>query len=364
MTALPRLPIKSFYSRYEPYLSPIAVMAGFVWDNLTLQRIDLLVENIVIISYLLIALLCILFMNAYDAGRLRGRFFDKAVVGVPFLLQVVFGGLFSAFLIFYTRSATIAASWPFLLLLLGLLVGNELFRRRYQRFVFHISVYFVTLFSYAVFAVPILVSRIGSGVFVLSGLASLALIFLVVWLVKKVIPARVQASRNYLLISIGSIFVVFNLLYFFNLIPPIPLAMKESGVYHSVARTGQGYEVKYEPAPWYRFWAEWDNEFHWQAGQPVYNFTAVFAPTKIDTRIQHRWSYYDEQAEEWVIKDTLGYSMVGGRDGGYRGYSLKYGVEPGQWRVDTVTPTGQILGRNKFEIVKTGQIPSLETAFK
>lgn len=364
MPELPKLPIKHLYSKYEPYLSPIAVMAGFIWDNLTLQRIDLLIENIVIIVYLSIALLSILFMNAYDAGWLRGRFFDKAVKGMPFLFQVVMGGLFSAFLIFYSRSATIAASWPFLLLLFGLLVGNEVFRKRYQRFVFHIAVFYIALFSYSVMVVPVVFSRIGAEMFVLSGIVGLVLIFLIILVINKIIPERVARSRNLLAITIGSIFIAFNLMYFLNLIPPIPLAMKESGIYHSVARTSEGYQAEYEPAPWYRFWAEWDDEFHWQPGQPVYSFSAVFAPTKIDVRISHRWSYYNEQKTEWETRDVLSYPMVGGRDGGYRGYSLKYGVEPGKWRVDIVTETGQILGRNKFEIIESDREADTKTGIK
>lgn len=352
--------LKGFYSQYEPYLSPIAVLAGFIWDNLTLQRIDLWVENVVILSYLTIALLCILFLNAYDAGRLKGRFFDKIVIGVPFLLQVVFGGLFSAFLIFYIRSATIAASWPFLVLLLALLVGNEIFRSRYQRFVFHISIFFITLFSYSVFAVPIIVDRIGDKIFILGGVVSLVLIYMTIYLIYRIVPARVLQARKLLILSIGGIFLVFNLMYFYNIIPPIPLALKESGIYHQVERQNGDYLVEYEPSVWYRFWSDWLPEYHWQPGEPVYNYSSIFAPTDISTEIKHRWSYYNESREEWVVKDMLSYSMSGGRAEGYRGYSLKYGVQPGKWRVDVITKTEQVLGRNEFEIIKTESIPKLK----
>lgn len=361
---MPKELIKQFYSQYEPYLSPVAVLVGFVWDSLTLQRIDLFYENLVMLIYLTLVLFCILFLNAYDAGRIRGRIFDKIVVGVPFLLQVVFGGLFSAFFIFYTRSASIWASWPFILLLLGLLVGNELFRKRYHRFVFHISIYFITIFSYSVFVLPILVDKIGTGIFLLSGLLSLIVIFVVIFLIYFLMPSRVKSSRYPLAISIGSILVVFNLMYFFNVIPPIPLAMKDSGVYHHVDRKGSEYIVKYEPSSWYEFGGEWDDEFSWQPGEPVYNYTAVFAPTEMSTPVTHRWYFYSEEREEWVLRSELSYSMVGGRDGGYRGYSYKYHIEPGYWKVNTVTETGQILGSNKFEVVRVQRMPELKTKIK
>ena len=361
---MPKEVIKQFYSQYEPYLSPVAVVVGFVWDSLTLQRIDLFYENLVILIYLTIVLGCILFLNAYDAGRIRGRIFDRIVVGVPFLLQVVFGGLFSAFFIFYTRSASFWASWPFILLLLGLLVGNELFRKRYHRFVFHISVYFITVFSYSVFVLPILVHRIGAGIFLLSGLLSLVVIFIVILLIYFLFPARVKKSRYPLAISIGSILVIFNLMYFFHIIPPIPLAMKDSGVYHYVDRAESEYVVKYEPPSWYELGGDWDDEFSWQPGEPVYNYTAVFAPTEISTPITHRWYFYNPETEEWVLRDELSYPIRGGRDGGYRGYSYKYNVEPGEWKVDTVTETGQVLGSNRFEVVKKEEMPDLKTKAK
>ena len=166
------------------------------------------------LSYLFIALVCILFLNAYDAGKLRGKIFDRMVLGVPFLLQVVFGGLFSAFLIFYIRSATILASWPFVLMILGLLVGNEVFRSKYPRFIFHISIYFITLFSYSVFAVPILVKDIGDDIFIWSGIASLGVLAVIIFLIHRIIPWRVYRARYLLPLSIGGIFLFFNVMYF------------------------------------------------------------------------------------------------------------------------------------------------------
>lgn len=364
MPKMPKENIRQFYSKYEPYFSPVAVLIGFVWDSLTLQRIDLLFENLVILAYLSLALLCILYLNAYDARILRGRFFDRITPAIPFVLQVVFGGLFSAFFIFYSRSASILASWPFLLLLLSLVIGNEVFRKRYHRFVFNLSIFFITLFSYSVFALPIFLKKIGTYVFLASGVLSLVVIFLVVVLLYFIVPERVKSSWHLLLSGIGGIFILFNLFYFLNIIPPIPLATKDSGIYHSVERANGRYRVEYEPSQWYELGRDWDNEFRWRPGEPVYNFTSVFAPTDISTQIKHFWYSYDQQEEEWVLRDELSYSMVGGRDGGYRGYSFKHNVEPGQWKVETVTETGQILGSNKFTIVLVDHEPEFEVKIK
>ena len=156
--------VKKLYFKYEAYFSPLALFTGFIVDSLTLRRIDLMAENLVIISYLGLALFSIVYLSAYEAERFKRVFLVRTAKFVPFVLQFVFGGLFSAFFVFYNRSASLSASWPFLFVILLLLVGNESFRERYQRLTFRLSVFFMALFSYAVFAVPILLSRLGTSV--------------------------------------------------------------------------------------------------------------------------------------------------------------------------------------------------------
>lgn len=356
--------IKDAYFRNERYLSPLALTAGFIWDNLTLRRIDLWLENLAMIGYLLFAGAAILYLNTYDAGRLRHNFFEKLRRLIPFALQFSFGALFSAFLIFYSKSAAWLVSWPFLLALVGLLVGNEVFRQRYQRLVFQICVYFFALFSYCIFAVPLVLKKIGAEIFVLSGATSLLLIALFFLLLFKINPQRTGQAKKMLAVSIGVIYLTFQVLYFTNVIPPIPLALKEGGVFHQVTRVDSGaYEVRYESSPWYVFFKNYSPTFHWQAGQRVYCFSAIFAPAKIDTAIEHHWYYYDEALGRWTEKDTLSFRITGGRDGGWRGYTYKTNLAEGKWRVDVTTPRGQTLGRIKFELVTSEAPPELKTGY-
>src|SRR3989339_52483 len=322
--------IKVFYIKYEDYASPLFLLGGFVFDNLTLRRIDLWAENLMMIIYLGIALVGVLFINFFHAGRIQYLFFKKLAVYFPFILQFVFGGLFSAFFIFYFRSASIGTSWLFILMLATILVGNEKFQKRYLRFNFQISIFFIALFSYMVFALPIFLGRMGVGIFLLSGIFSLVFAGLIIFLV------------------------------FLNIIPPIPLVLKEDNVYHEVKKIQSGYEVSLEPFTWRGLFNREDSMIHWQKGKPVYYYSAIFAPTKISANIFHRWSYFDITKGNWVISDTLSFKITGGRDGGYRGYSFKYGMKPGKWRVDVVTDRGQILGGKKFEVVEVNIPPKLE----
>lgn len=352
--------IKGLYFRYEAWFSPAALLAGFVVDNLTLRRIDLLAENLVIISYLAIALLSILFLSLYEAGRLENKYLVRLAKFTPFVLQFSFGGLFSAFFVFYRRSSSLAAGWPFLIIILALLVGNEGFRERYQRLTFRLSVFFMALFSYSVFAWPVLLSKIGPGIFLLSGLFCWLVMALIVVSVHKAAPEALEKSRISLPVSLVLIYLGFNILYFTNLIPPIPLSLQSSGVYHSLSRSGGSYELCYEKAPWYFFWQDYSPVFHWRPGERVYYFTAIFAPAEFNLPVYHHWQYFDEESSEWISSSRLGFPISGGRDRGYRGYSYKQNVKPGKWRIDTMAGRGRIMGRTVFTI-EPGEAADLET---
>ena len=89
---------------------------------------------------------------------------------------------------------------------------------------------------------------------------------------------------------------------------------------------------------------------HWRAGEDLYVFTQIFAPTKLETTINHNWQWYNEAERSWENRDTIPISISGGRADGYRGFSRKSSLEYGLWRVKTTTPNGQVLGFTRFEV--------------
>lgn len=356
---------KALYRRYERWLTPAAFFVGFAWDHFTL-RMELWWQNLVFLGYIIIAGTNILLMNMHGAGKLQGKLFDKYKTFAPYIFQFIFGGLFSAFLVFYSRSASIFASWPFLLFLAAFFVGNEFIKKKYLRLTFQISVFFIVLFSYAVFALPLIFGTIGNFMFILSGLAALGGVSLVLYLSSRLIPELLQQNKRSLILSIAILYLLFQVFYFTNIIPPIPLALKESGVYHSIERIGEKqyiYRVSYEPAPWYLFFQEQSGTMHLQ-GEKVYFYSAVFAPAKFSMPIYHHWFYLDEKEDKWLKVAKVDYPIIGGRDGGYRGYSYKTNIQPGKWRVQVTTEDGKVLGRRDFKIVRSEAAPALKTAQK
>ena len=356
--------IRKFINEYERYLSPAALFAGFVFDNFTLTRIDLFFNNLILFFYLIVACVGIVFIQLHDNNVVRGFIATKAAPLVPLFIQFAFGGLFSGYLIFFSRSASLAVSWFFVLLLLALLVGNEFFRKHYKGLVFQISIFYFALFSFAIFYIPIIVGSIGASVFLLSGLVSLTAIWLLLYLLQRVIPKKIKAKKHLLSVSILSVFLVINFLYFANIIPPIPLSLKDSGVYHYIEKGKEGgYVVRSEMKKWYELNLFGEN-INIKQGEPVYVYSAVFSPTNLNTNILHKWQYYDEKREEWVTSSNIRFPIIGGRDGGYRGYSFKKNVFPGRWRVDVTTERGQVLGRVYFKISFSEDVPLLVTEIK
>lgn len=353
--------VKNYISKNERTVSSAALLGGFILDSITLQRIDLLYENLVMIFYIVVAGGGIIVLNLYEAKKIKGDFFLKMYRVMPIAVQFAIGGLFSGFLVFYFRSASLISAWPFVLLLLGLLFGNELFKKYYERTVFNITVYFFCIFLYFIFAVPTFLGRMGDDVFLLSGGISLIIIALFIGLLYWLVPSSIKLTKKLIIAGVLGIFVFINILYFANIIPPIPLALKDIGVYHSVQRTLGGYSIvdeKDNRSFWHYFQPK---RMHISEGERLYVYSAVFAPTALSTNIVHRWQHYNEKEKAWKTIMQSSFPINGGRDGGYRGYSWKAGLLPGQWRVRVETPRGQLIGRTTFMVEHVSVPPELET---
>jgi hypothetical protein len=260
--------------------------------------------------------------------------------------------LWSGFLVFYSRSAVMAASWPFLLLLAGFLIGNETFRKYHSRLVFSSLLLLFAIYSYSIFVVPVFTRSIGKLTFIASGVIAAAVFLLFLRLLKSIGALRFRQSRPQLLMGAAAIFVAMNAFYFFDILPPLPLALANVGVYHSVKHEGTVYNAVGEPQSWSNSVGLEPAVEHVVPGQPLYLYSAVFAPIKLTTRIAHRWQWYDPARSRWVTQSLVSFPINGGRDGGYRAYSIKSNPKPGDWRVDIRTEDGRLIGRLKFDVAQ------------
>jgi len=152
-----------------------------------------------------------------------------------------------------------------------------------------------------------------------------------------------------------SIYLTINVFYYFNLIPPVPMAMDTGLVAHHVEKKNNEYIVTYKQDEWYKFWRTHHVNFHRQADQNVYVFTSVFAPTDLKKSIFHRWQWYNPDTRSWEVTDDIGFEVTGGRGRGFRGYTYKNNLTEGQWKVDVITEEKLVLGVVDFVVKNTSK---------
>ncbi len=367
---------RSLYAYLERPISSFSLIGGFVFDALTLQRVDVFWDNFWVAAHLAIVTLCVVWINLLDDSTGENGMRPEADpqrlhFWLLNILQFFFGGLLSVYLIFYFRSGTIAASWPFLLILALAFIANESFKRRYARLSFQMALLFLAFYSFAIYFLPILLHRIGTRVFLLSGAASVAAITIILMILAVFSRRRFAGRRGWAVLgTLAGILVVVNGLYFLDLIPPLPLSLKEAGVYHSLVANGPGnYTVTSEYRTptglasidfLARFFAI-TQTVHIMPGESLSVYTAVFSPTALSTKIVHEWQYYDRAKGEWITRGRVPLSVVGGRDGGYRTFSQEPGITAGVWRVDVETPSGRVIGRLNFKVTVQNTEPKLRT---
>lgn len=345
--------LKSIYQDKKKYQPLASFIAGFTWDSFTLTRIDLLMDNMILFSYVLFAGLFIYLVTLIDAEIIEHPLILKYKNIYPNLIQFFFGGLFSAYVVYYFQSASLTKNWLFIVFLIILLISNEFLKNHLSSFQLQLAIYYLATFSFFIFYLPVLFETMSPYLFILSGIISSGFITGLIWLLYKKMEDKIQNHLKHIIINLGSIYIIFNLLYFTNIIPPVPLSLKEAGIYHSVQRVDDNYTMQFEEGRWYEPFKEADDVFHHREGDLVYCYASVFAPTDLDTKIYHHWQYYDEQKDEWYTSDRTSYKITGGRDGGFRGYTNKKNVQPGLWRIDVETELEQLLGRISFEIEAT-----------
>lgn len=350
-----------FWETYEHHLGVGALFVGFWFDLILAKRPDSITDNILLLSYLFVAGGLIIVLNLQQMRRAQADH-ESEPFFLLLLLQFCFGGLASNLLILYGKSGTITVDTVFIALLVVLILGNEYFRSRYALLRVNVGVYYFLLLTYCTISVPVFVTHsIGTGTFLLSGLISIVFVavFLGIVFVTVFRGRDINRLRNVSLI-VGAIFIVFNLAYFLNVIPPVPLSLKDIGIYHSLLKKSSGdYTALYEPSPWWQFWRNTSSTYTLAAGQSAFCYSSVFAPTNLEAPIFHRWEKYDNTSGTWVTESRVSFEINGGRDEGYRGWSIKAALTAGEWRCDVETAAGQLIGRESFTVVSGSSTPAL-----
>ncbi|HET7212681.1 MAG TPA: DUF2914 domain-containing protein [Terriglobia bacterium] len=367
---------RSVYGRLERPISSLSLIGGFVFDAFTLTRVDIPWDNIWVAAHLAVVTVCVIWINLLkDAPDEHGVRPEADPHRLYFwlvnLIQFAFGGLLSVFLVFYFRSGTIWTSWPFLLMLALAFIANEFLKRRYARLSFQIALLFLALYAFAIYIMPMLLHQISSRVFLISGIASVAAISIVLLILAVFSRHRFHGRSGWAtMASIAGILVIVNGLYFLNLIPPLPLSLKEADIYHSLTVKGPGNYTAagerqitdgFASIGFIRRFFSLRQTIHIKPGDALTFYSAVFCPSRLTTEIVHEWQHYDRSTGEWTTRAVVHLPVVGGRGEGYRTFSRLPSITAGLWRVDVETPGGLAIGRFNFRVVLQPTEPTLQT---
>lgn len=350
------------WTRYDRIINLSSLIGGFIFDLFLAKRPDSVYDNLLLISYLIISAAIIVALNIRFVRRAGQEVAARPLLFI-LILQFCFGGLASNLLILYGKSGTVSVSVFFIVLLAAFALGNEFLKTRYDQLRFNIAIYYFLLLTYCVIAVPtFLLHTIGTSVFLISGAMSLAVVALLLWALSRLVFKKREQRKIYEVSGIVlAVFLVFNGLYFLNVIPPVPLSLKAIGVYHTVTRDASGgYVGAYEAPEWFVFWRDTSATYTFLPGQSAYCFSAVFAPGDLTTPIVHRWEKYNTTMGQWETVFQLSFPITGGLASGYRGYSIEP-MTPGAWRCDIETGHGALIGRISFTAVQSSIAPTLST---
>ncbi len=336
------------WRRSQPAHAVAFFLAGFGWDTLTLDRIDRLTDNLLLGSYLL----------TLGALLALGRQVSRAPEAWPRLAphlrwlrlgeQFLFGGLYSAYFIFYSKSASAGRALVFVGLLLGLLLANEFLQGRLRARRLRVALFTLCAFSFLLFFIPVTTGWLGRGVVWVAGGAA-ALLALAVVALSELGHCSLRAEARQQAGPVGGVLLALAVAEGLHLIPPVPLAVLEGGIFHDVERVGREYAVTYEAGPWWQPWRSDDRAFRWGEGDAAWCFTSIFAPHDTALEIVHRWERRTDAG--WQATDEIPFSVIGGRGRGFRGYTRKRNLgDGGAWRVRVLGPGDRELARYDLSV--------------
>ncbi len=353
-------PALNWARAHERHLSALFMAGGFAFDSWAFGRIDHPATQAVFIAYLLVAGLAIAAQHGLESRQEAQRPSPKIRAAIMFITQFALGALLSGFCVFYIRSASLLSSWPFLLFMASVFIGNEYFRHYYSRLVFTALLLFFSLYSYAIMQVPMVLGRIGEVPFLISGAVAVLVFFVYMRAIARLGHDRYRGARMQIRLGMAVIAVFINLFYFLKVFPPLPLVLTDAGIYHNVRRQGAGIQVaeEREPPRWQALFGT-NPVLHIQPQGRLYLYSAIFAPQGLKTGIVHDWQRLDGQGN-WQSLQRVPVAIAGGRADGYRFYTFKSAPQPGQWRVNIETADGRAIGRVRFGVETQAVPPALE----
>lgn len=354
--------LQAFRQQHAKAEIAVFFAAGFLFDILTLSRIDDVVTLVQQGIYLVLLGALMVLDERYRAGLAAPpRWLAQAWRFCEDAIHFLFGSLLSSFTLFYLKSSSGFASLLFMTILGALLVANELPRVRELGPLVRFALLSLCVTSYGALLLPILLGSIRRWMFVTAVVLACLAMGLCARVLSRWTGDAPSVRRRVAVPALGmqAILVV---AYFAGAIPPVPLSVQFIGIYHEVVPpggqavpeggdppTGRTYELRHQ-RPWWRVWHHGDQDFAARPGDTVYCFARVFAPRGFRDAIYIRWLWKSREAG-WQDRGRTQLDILGGRGDGFRTFATKKNYQLGRWRVEIETDDGRDIGIIKFDLV-------------
>lgn len=334
-------------SQVRQYFPAIAFFAGFIWDALTIGRGVAALDLLILSGYLIGTIPIIWWLakktNAQQLTEANQNNKPKESwkTRIPYLLlQFLFGSLFCALFILYFKSSSHITAIAWSVGLGALLVANEFFESVYKRFTLTWTLFGFCTILLLNFVMPYLVGSVHAFWFFSSVIVAVVVTY---FLKRSISPNLGNIIPTY------AVAVVIVFAYVFDVIPPVPLVKRDIQVGTNLQKFDGQYVLEQNRAPWWMFWRQGSNTIYINSGEGVYCVSSVFAPAGLKTKLYHRWQYYDKKSG-WVTTSNIGFNLSGGRNNGFRGYTVKKNVAYGDWRVAVETENARTITVYSFDI--------------
>ena len=356
------LRLQAFRERHATAEIAVFFAAGFLFDILTLSRIDDVATLVQQGLYLVLLGALMIMDERYRAGLAAPpRWLAQAWRFSEDAIHFLFGSLLSSFTLFYLKSSSGFSSIFFMSILGALLVANELPRVRELGPVVRFALLSLCLTSYGALLLPVVLGYIRKWMFVTVVVLTCAVIGGCVRALSRLTGDAPSVYRRMAGPALGMQAILF-VAYFAGAIPPVPLSVQFIGIYHDVVPPGaqaaaeggappegRTYELWHQ-RPWWKTWHNGDQDFAARPGDTVYCFARLFAPRGFRDSVYVRWLWQGPDGG-WLDQGRAQLGILGGRGDGFRTFATKKNYQPGRWRVEIETDDGRDIGIIYFDLV-------------
>jgi hypothetical protein len=341
--------LRAYLHHNEKKLDLAFFIGGFIFDVLMIEAPDSISGILQQVFYLILIAVLIHYELLFRLHKWRpGKWMRKLWTWRTFVLHFSLGNLLNMYSLFYIKSASFFSSLIFLVLMIGFILANELPVVKGAKVSAKVALYAICLFSFLSIIFPILFGFVGWIPFLFAVIATILTFALQSKMLLRTVVDRALLTKALVApaVTVMTVFVVF---YALGWIPPVPLSVKEQGIYHQIEKRGDKVLLSFEQS-WWKPWQKSDGDFNAEVGDKIYFYAQIYSPTRISDEVAIRWLQKDSRGK-WVPSDRIPMSVQGGRADGYRGFAFKSNYTPGEWQVRVETSAGIEISRLYFDVV-------------